>query len=87
MIRNGYISVDATGLDLNSLGKVAGLCARLKTACLVNKPVILAGVKNSTKLYTPICVTCYDKSTSGVGFVIDGVAYTVNTSDTVSADV
>ena len=84
---NGYHIIDAAGLDLNSLGKVNGLCAAMKKAVEIGKPVILAGVKNSTKLYTPICVTCYDKSTNGVGFVIDGVAYTVNTSDTVSADV
>lgn len=86
-ITNGYISVDATGLDLNSLGKVAGLCASLKTACSVGKPIILSGVKNSTALYSPAYITAYDKGASGVGFVLDGVAYTVNTSDTVSADV
>lgn len=84
---NGYHIIDATGLDLNSLGKVTGLCASMKKAVEIGKPVVLYGVKNSTALYSPIYVTVYDKSTSGVGFILNGVAYTVNTSDTVSADV
>lgn len=81
---NGYHYVDATGLDLNNLGKVDGLNAKCKTAISLGKPVFFTGVKNGTEDIIPIPVALMMASTAVNAYAATG-NLSIAANDTVSA--
>lgn len=60
----GYHVVDATGLDLDSLGKVDGIKAKLDKAIAINKPCFLENVVNGNEAVIPIPVALLKASTT-----------------------
>lgn len=53
-MKGGYIIIDCTGLDLNTLGTVSGLYEKVKNAVGSNKPIVLHGIVNNTQAFTDI---------------------------------
>lgn len=83
MYPNGYVMVDATGVDLNveTAKTISGLHAQLDGAVKSGKPVILVGVVNDDVNYTPINSVVYPSSTSYVATLVNGSYITVTNAD------
>lgn len=63
-MKSGYHIVDASGLDLNNLGKVDGLHASCKKAIGISKPTFFEGVVNGDEIVIPMPVTLMMASTA-----------------------
>ena len=83
MYPNGYVMVDATGVDLDAetAKTIAGLHAQLDGAFNSGKPVILVGVVNDDVKYAPINSVVYPSSTSYVATLVNGSYVTVTSAD------
>lgn len=79
----GYHVVDATGLDLDSLGKVTGIKAKLDKAITIGKPVFLENVVDGDEAIIPIPVALLKASTTVSVYAPTG-NLSVSASDVVS---
>ncbi len=79
----GYHVVDATGLDLDSLGKVEGIKAKLDKALAIGKPVFLENVVDGNEAIIPIPVALLKASTTVSIYAPTG-DLSVSASDVVS---
>lgn len=83
-MRTGYHVIDATGLDLNNLGKVSGLHTACKKAIKINKPVFFENVVNGDEAIIPIPVTLMMASTAVNAYASTG-NLSIAANDTVSS--
>lgn len=83
-MKSGYHIVDASGLDLNSLGKVDGLNAACKKAIEIGKPTFFEGVVNDDEIVIPMPVTLMMASTAVNAYTPTG-NLSIAANDTVSA--
>ena len=65
-MNGGYTMIDCSGVDLNNLGTVAGLYARVKSAIKSNKQIVLYNIVNSTQEFTPITAYGGEESATSV---------------------
>ena len=83
-MRTGYHVIDASGLDLNDLGKVTGLHDKCETALKINKPTFMENVANGDEMEIPIPVALLKASTS-INIYAPTGNLVVAANDTVSA--
>lgn len=83
-MRTGYHVVDATGLNLNDLGKVTGLHAKCEKALKINKPTFFEGVVNGDDAVIPIPVSLKMASTAINAYAATG-NLSIAANDTVSS--
>ena len=83
-MKTGYHIIDATGLDLNDLGKVDGIHASCKKALEINKPAFFEGVVNGDESIIPIPVALMMASTAVNAYTPVG-NLSIAANDTVSA--
>lgn len=53
-MNGGYALIDCTGVDLNDLGTVPGLYAKVKEAVDANKPMWLINIVNDDQAFSAI---------------------------------
>lgn len=83
-MRTGYHIIDATGLDLDDLGKVDGLHDKCEKALKINKPTFFENVVNDDEAVIPIPVALLKASTS-INIYAPTGNLVVAANDTVSA--
>lgn len=83
-MKTGYHIIDATGLDLNDLGKVDGLHASCRKALEISKPTFFEGVVNGDESIIPIPVALMMASTAVNVYAATG-NLSVAANDTVSS--
>lgn len=83
-MRTGYHIIDATGLDLDDLGKVDGLHDKCENALKINKPTFFENVVNDDEAVIPIPVALLKASTS-INIYAPTGNLVVAANDTVSA--
>lgn len=83
-MKSGYHIVDATGLDLNDLGKVDGLHDKCEQARVIGKPTFFEGVVNGDETIIPVPVALMKASTAINAYMPTG-NLSIAANDTVSA--
>ena len=71
-MKSGYHMIDATGLDLNDLGKVDGLHEQCTDALAIGKATLLENVVNGDEKLIPIPVTLMMASTAVNAYAATG---------------
>ena len=83
-MNGGYVLIDCKGLDLNVLGTVDGLYAKVKAAVKAEKPIVLCNVVNATQAFTPIVAFGGEESSTSVFLSFFPVTLHVSSSDVVT---
>lgn len=83
-LKGGYVIIDCKGLNLGNLGKVDGLYKAVKDAVVINKPIVLRNVVNSTQHFTPIMAFGGVESSTSVFLSFSNTTIHIANTDTVT---
>ena len=81
----GYVMIDCTGLDVASLGTVAGLCEKIASAYNTKKNVILCNIKNGNAILSAVATVITPQSGGAYHFSVNSNVYNITNADVVTA--